>query len=427
VVTPAPKTWAAPVLLGSSAAALGLAIYQWFELLALRAGGTVSCAVNATVNCGTVWNSPFASNLHATLGVPVAGLGVVWAAGALVLSALALLRKQGALVASVKVAAIVGLLSSLVFAVASFSIGAVCLTCLGTYALVSLFGIGALFGFTGPALPSSDTATGGLGWAAVVMAVAFLACLYPGSKTPKASASAITATQPGDDLAQMFSQLPEQVGQMAALAREQWRNHSVQDTGPYPQRARWGPANAPVHIVDFTDILCAHCKHFEEGMTEVKRAAPAGSLSFEARHFPLDGECNPDINRVWGDGVRCAAAKALICLEGSDKLWSVREALFARQPDLSKDDVFEVASQALPRMALDACMASEETKKKLADDIAYAKLYKIEGTPLVLLNGRETLPSEVFILGMAAAKGDAEAPLFKVLPPAPPMPSHGHE
>src|SRR5687767_9061603 len=79
------------VLLGLALAEVGLSIFQWNELLTLRAGGTTSCGINATVNCETVWNSAFASRMHGLTGLPVAGLGVVWGlVAAVVAGALAL-------------------------------------------------------------------------------------------------------------------------------------------------------------------------------------------------------------------------------------------------------------------------------------------------------------------------------------------------
>ena len=56
-------------LMLSAALNAGLAMYQWFELITVRRGGSTVCSVNETVNCATVWNSPFASAVHDTLGM----------------------------------------------------------------------------------------------------------------------------------------------------------------------------------------------------------------------------------------------------------------------------------------------------------------------------------------------------------------------
>ncbi|HSP81225.1 MAG TPA: vitamin K epoxide reductase family protein, partial [Myxococcaceae bacterium] len=73
-----------------------LAIFQWSQLLTLRAGGSTVCGVSERINCETVWNSPFASALHDTLRMPVAALGLVWGIVAVALSALYLVwRRSG--------------------------------------------------------------------------------------------------------------------------------------------------------------------------------------------------------------------------------------------------------------------------------------------------------------------------------------------
>jgi serine/threonine-protein kinase len=66
-----------------------------------------------------------------------------------------------------------------------------------------------------------------------------------------------------------------------------------------------------------------------------------------------------------------------------------------------------------------ACVNSPETARRLADDIAYAKAYGIQGTPLVLVNGREAPPATAFLSLLVWANGDANSPVFDLLPPPP--------
>src|SRR5262249_41386852 len=81
------------VLLPSiSLAAALLSLFQWTQLLLLRCGGQPICSINAVVNCEAVWSAPFALRIHRYLGVPVAGLGLVWAITAFGLSALLIYR-----------------------------------------------------------------------------------------------------------------------------------------------------------------------------------------------------------------------------------------------------------------------------------------------------------------------------------------------
>ena len=69
--------------------------------------------------------------------------------------------------------------------------------------------------------------------------------------------------------------------------------------------------------------------------------------------------------------------------------------------------------------ALNECMKSPETASRLAEDIAYARKYGIDGTPLVLLNGKVAPPSPIFLMAMALSAGNADSPLLLKLPPPP--------
>ncbi|MFP2932969.1 DsbA family protein [Pyxidicoccus sp. 3LG] len=198
-----------------------------------------------------------------------------------------------------------------------------------------------------------------------------------------------------------------------------------------PARHLYGPTNAPVKIVEWTDSKCPHCKSLVEELSVLKKRVPEGKMSLEARQFPLDGACNPAIPRRGGfdaPTVRCTAAKAQICLEGAKDYWTLREKLFAAQALLDTERVLEIASSgSVSRMQLDACMSSPETAAKLQEDSNYAMRHHISGTPLVVVNGRQALPSAPLLLALVMAEGNPSAPAFDMLPPPRPMPAGGHD
>lgn len=431
-----PSAVALATLFGSSAATAGLAVYQWVELLAVRNGVVPACAVNDTINCATVWNSPFASRVHETVGMPVAALGVLWGVVGFLLALFLWQRAKaagegGGFTAAVKLWAWAGVLACVTFITASVQAKALCLTCMGTYALTAAYAVGALKLLGGPAVPSATEFVPGAGWVLVLMAPVYLGLLYPGSQTPQSSAPGLKQRPEADlsDVGSLIASMPERDRAMVAYARAQWLHSEPKDVSRFATRARRGPADAPVKIVDFTDILCGHCGQFELMMGELERGVPPGRFSIEPRYYPLDSECNPEIPRSAGDGIRCFGAKLQICLETHPRFFDIRHELFLRQQGLDQRGMLEVAAKyGVADDSLRKCMMSEDTAAKLREDIAYAKLYGIQGTPLVLLNGREAPPAAVFILGMVMSGGDANAPYFQNLPPPPAMPSHGdHE
>lgn len=427
--TPArPSGAALGTLLGTSAALIALAIYQWIELLEVRAGRTPACAINETVNCATVWNSPLSHRIHEYLGIPVAGLGVLWGVVAFTLAFLFSQRVRASgdgstFAGALKVWAIIGVLSCVMFATASLQAKAICITCLGTYVLTIGYAIAALGMVPGPAIPPMKDLLPGAGWTLVLTVPVYFGLLYPGWKTPKGdSVAAVKQLNEHDpnDFDKLIDTLPEREKLTTSWAREQWKNAEKHDTSMFPERARKGNPAAPVKIVEFSDILCGHCAAFEELSNELQRMAPEGGLSFEPRYYPLDGECNPDIKGSAKDGVRCFGAKLQICAEKSPKFFKLRGELFANQQQLDLGMMMAIATRyGFNSDELNTCIKSPETAARLNEDIAYARLYKIEGTPLVLLNGKNAPPAPAFLLGMVLAGGNADAPWFLKLPPPP--------
>jgi serine/threonine-protein kinase len=433
----------------------GLAIFQWLELLTLRGGGETVCGVSETVNCETVWNSPFASRVHELTGIPVAGLGLVWGLVAVGLSALYLAwarsgRPVRPAANGLRLVAAAGVVSVAVFAAASASAGALCLTCLGTYALVLVFAGVAWKGLPGPVAPAAGEWGPTLKWTVGITAAVFLAALLPGRNTPKAAGPAGSllppalpvASSPGTSGTQQQAQstapmsledylrsLPAEQKQRLSDQLALYRRGTPQPAAA-PARKLYGPPDAPVKIVEWTDSKCPHCKMLVEELAVLKKRVPEGKMSLEARHFPLDGACNPAMPRRGPDApsVRCMAAQAQVCLEGAPDYWALREKLFAAQAMLDTERVMEIASSgSMPLMQLQACMSSAETAAKIREDVTYAMRHHIEGTPLVVVNGRQAMPSAPLLYALVMADGNPSAPAFDVLPPPRPMPVGGHD
>jgi serine/threonine-protein kinase len=70
----------------------------------------------------------------------------------------------------------------------------------------------------------------------------------------------------------------------------------------------------------------------------------------------------------------------------------------------------------MPREELSACVESPETDAKLQDDVAWATEHGIEGTPMVLLDGRPAAPFGPLLFALILTQGDATHPIFASLP-----------
>lgn len=420
-----------------------LAIYQWLELLSVRRGNTAACEIGETLNCATVWNSGFASSMHALTGLPVAALGLVWGlvATALVVLLIVWTRSKKSIAPALnalRVVAIAGIVASIVFFLASLSSGAACLTCIGTYVLTLGFAGTVLFALPGARLPGQGEWVPALAWAGG-LTLLFWGLLLPlGLATPRtvatttklptmpvAGATPDAGSAPAGPLSDREQLVKSFLGTLSPDERQAIANNlalyrnAERKPVNYPARKLKGRSDAPVKIIDWTDIKCGHCAHFEEAMQQIEQAVPAELISVEPRQFPLAGECLVKMKRPDPSGVRCLAAKSLICLEDSPQFWQVRSKMFAEQEALDADRVIELAtSTGLSRPALDACVTSAATQEKLEQDMAYAEAYGLEGTPFVLLNGRSARPFPTsFLYALILTGGNPDSGAFAGLPP----------
>lgn len=414
-------------LLATSGGLVLLAIYQWAELLELRAGRMPACAINDTLNCAKVWDSAFAHKVHELIGLPVAGLGVLWGTVAFVLAFLFIQRNRAGqagevFMGAMKLWALMGVLSCLTFITASLQAKALCITCLGTYALTIGYAIGALKLVPGPIIPPGRELLPAAGWAMVLSVPVYLGLLFPAQGTPmnsKAEVPKLDSHNP-NDFSAIVDRLPEREKLTAAWARAQWMASQPQDVSMFPIHSIKGNPDAPVKVVEFTDILCGHCAQFVQLFHEIETLAPEKNISLEPRYFPLDGECNPDINGSPNDGVRCYGAKLQICTEKNPQFFKMRAELFQNQQSLDKGLMLAIAKRyGVDENELNTCINSPETASRLAEDIAYAKKYAIEGTPLVLLNGKVAPPAPIFLIAMALSGGNPDSPVLLKLPPPP--------
>ena len=434
------------LLLALSSVESLLALFQWMELVVVRAGGASLCGLNEVVNCQRVWETGFATRVHSALGVPIAGLGLVWGlaafALALALTWQALAGRDGrAQVVALKAMALLGVVAIAVLATVSFGAGALCLTCVGTYLVLAAFGLVAFRMLPGRGMPASVDLKRGALWTGISLLAGYVAVLGPGLATPRPSAlGAIagvrTATPSGAANTQspasssrplseseaavieFLGRLPPPEKQSVSNSLALFRASPPPSASPPAPRRLLGAPDARVKIVDWIEIRCVHCRHLNDTLHELMRVVPEGSVSIEARNFPLANECNSRVQRKDPTDVSCTAAKAMICLESSQDFWRLREALFEEQQTLTRERVLQIASSgAVARRELEACVASAETARKLQEDVEYAWRYEPEGTPLVVVNGRKATQSGPFLYALSLTGGDAKSPAFERLPP----------
>ncbi|MFI5316806.1 MAG: thioredoxin domain-containing protein [Myxococcota bacterium] len=408
------------------------ALFQWYELLVARRGGEVICGPGGG-HCAEVWDSPFASAVHAHTGLPVAAWGVAWGVTALVLPLVARIRIARRRVvepwlAGTLLTAAGGVVGAAGLLTASLLFGPLCTTCGATYLLVLAYAGVCAFGIG--LAPLAQFARGAP-IAGGVLALAFALLLVPGTHTPQSSAAAgaravqsvpaLAGGTPEDrEIARFIASLPEAPKQLLSDTLAAYAKGPV--VVPPPARSVIGPANARLALTEFTDTLCTHCAETHEILLELRKRFGPDVFSLAPHQYPLDKACNKAIVRDESEPIRCLAARVKICSEGKPGEFELAGELFKNQESLTEEKVWELAAPLGPKEALAACVSSPETDKKLQDDIAWALAHGIRGTPFLFVGGRQAIAFPPLLYVLALTRGEPTHPAFASLPPPQPLP-----
>ncbi len=432
------------------------ALFQWTQLVAARTGGTSFCGLGESTACAEIWDSPFATAIQEASGMPVAGWGLVWSLASVALPVVALKRRaeparaqngpDPAWVATIWMA-VAGVVAVVVLVTASISYGALCTTCALTYTLVAAYAATCFVQTPPQSLPLAR----GISPATIALAVSLAVLFIPGFNTPMSEAAegrkallkvageqnatfgrenpnaseekrapepvaeaSLAPQEPLSGLRQLLTELPPQLRQV--FADELLRYASAEPVALREPRGLVGSPDAPIRLTEFTDALCSHCANLHETVGQLLTALPPGSFSVEARHFPLDAACNSALTGESTLPVRCLAARAEICMEGRADALDFAGLVYQNQRNLTEEQVYDLAARFRPRDDLAACVASDATQAKLQADIDWALEHGIEGTPLVLLNGRPVAPFGPLLYALILTGGDAAHPVFADLP-----------
>ncbi len=257
-----------------------------------------------------------------------------------------------------------------------------------------------------------------------VIASVFLSAAH--AEEPKQKTEPITDTQTSE-VAAFLDKLPPQLLQSVSNSLAEYKAAPEIKKEIAPKRMAFGQKESPVHIIKWLDILCPHCKHMDETLHAILQDTPDDSWSLEIRNYPLDKECNSNVNFSAEDGVRCLAAKVMICQTGSAELERIRFELFQQQKFLTTERIWQSAtSDEAQKKKLEACVKSAETAATLKEDIDFAKQHGITGTPLLAFNNKRIENFPPLIYALILAKGDINNPAFLVLPPATPKKEGDH-
>lgn len=141
---------------------------------------------------------------------------------------------------------------------------------------------------------------------------------------------------------------------------------------------RLGRIDAPVVIVEFTDLQCPFCKRFHAQVLPalLRDYIDTGKVRFESRDFPLDFHAQA-LN----------AAVLARCAADAGKFWPFREAVFAQQAKLAAGGLgAAITAAGLPADFRATCDATAQQRAALVTaEATLGRSIGVRGTPTFLI------------------------------------------
>jgi protein-disulfide isomerase len=138
----------------------------------------------------------------------------------------------------------------------------------------------------------------------------------------------------------------------------------------------FGPEDAAVTIVEFSDFQCPYCKGAADAVTEIKKKY-GDKTRFVFRQFPLGFHAQAHL-----------AAQASLAAHAQGKFWEYHDLLFANQQALGRADLEKYAAQlGLDVRAFRSALDDGTYKKTVDDEMAMGGQVFVDGTPTMFVNG----------------------------------------
>ncbi len=143
-----------------------------------------------------------------------------------------------------------------------------------------------------------------------------------------------------------------------------------------------GPANAPVMVVEFSDLQCPHCK--EAGPTVERLLHENPNVRFVSQNFPLP-------NHNWA--AKAAAYADCVGHASNDAYWKFIDGVFAIQEQITADNADDkltgvADASGVKGVDMGLCAAKPETQAKVEASINLGKALGVNSTPTLFINGR---------------------------------------
>jgi protein-disulfide isomerase len=147
----------------------------------------------------------------------------------------------------------------------------------------------------------------------------------------------------------------------------------------------FGPANAKVVMIVFSDFQCPYCREFARTIRENVPKKYPNDVRVIFHNFPLES-----IHPWAKDG---AEAADCVGAQGNDAFWAFHDWIFEHQGDVNTNNVREktlafAQTQKLNTQKLTACLDSHAFRPEVEANIKRDKELGLQQTPTFYVNGR---------------------------------------
>ncbi len=146
-----------------------------------------------------------------------------------------------------------------------------------------------------------------------------------------------------------------------------------------------GDKNAPITVVEFSDIDCPYCNRFHTTMKQIISDYD-GAVNWVHRHFPLPS-LHPEAQK------KAEAAECVAELGGGDKFWEFLDELYEDTTEKVADLANIASSIGVNSVQFQECLDSDKYADKVKGHASQAQAAGGRGTPhSVIIFGDTTIP-----------------------------------
>jgi protein-disulfide isomerase len=155
---------------------------------------------------------------------------------------------------------------------------------------------------------------------------------------------------------------------------------------PIGSAPTWGPADAPITMIEFSDYECVFCRKWQTEVWPAIQKAYPGKIRLVYKDFPLT-QIHPNASM---------AAKAARCANDQGQYWQYHDRLFSGTPFSAAYFESIAADLKLDVAKWKACLNSKQHEDAIEKDYQYGAQLGINGTPTFYINGIQLIGAQPF-------------------------------